>query len=251
VKRHRRITAAGLASVAGAITLAATGSGFGGGRATFAVTSTLSGKHVLPHRIHWLGKPTLPASAIREVDFLIDGKLSWVEHHSPYTYGYDGNYLVTSWMKPGLHSFRLVAVATNGRRASTISQARTPAPKPAPPDLAGDWHRELSAAEAHGSGPPGIWTLIIDNVGWRILDPTRRHGALIDVAYLSSNSLEARGGIATRNQDPRENNPWCDEPFEPVRYHSRVTARQLMLTVVPPKRCDGQSSVFSGTWTKR
>jgi hypothetical protein len=251
VKGRRRIRTAGCAAVAGAIVLAATGSGLAGERTTFAVTSTLSGKHLLPHRIHWLGNPTLPSSAIREVDFLIDGKLSWVEHHSPYTYGYDGNYLVTSWMKPGLHTFRLVAVATNGRRATTVSQARTLAPNPPPAELAGDWHRELSAAEARGSGPPGIWTLTINDVGWRILDPTSRHGALIDVAYLSSNSLEARGGIATRNQDPRENNPWCDEPFEPVRYHWQTTARQLTLGLVPPRRCDGQSSVWSGTWTKR
>jgi hypothetical protein len=237
-------------SVAGAIALAVSASGLAGQSTTFTVASTLSGKRMLPHRIHWLGKPSLRASEIREVDFLIDGKLSWVEHHSPYTYGYDGNYLVTTWMAPGLHTFRVVAVATNGRRATTVSQARTPAPKSPPAELAGHWHRKLSPAEARGSGPPGIWTLAINDVGWRILAPSGRQGALIDVGYLSSNSLEARGGIATRDHDPRENNPWCDEPFAPVRYHWRLTANQLSLTLVPPRRCDGQSRIWAGTWTK-
>jgi hypothetical protein len=36
----------------------------------------------------------------------------------------------------------------------------------------------------------GRWTLSIDKVGWRILDPSG-HGALIDVAYLSTGTLEA------------------------------------------------------------
>jgi hypothetical protein len=250
VEALRKIRTAGVAVVAG-VALAATGSGHASQRTSFAVASTLSGNHALPHRIPWLGKPSLPPSEIREVDFLIDGKLSWVEHHAPYTYGYDGNYLVTTWMKPGLHTFRVIAVATNGRRATTVSQAQTPAPKPAPAELAGQWHRKLPPAQANGSSQPGIWTLTINDVGWRFLAPTGRQGALIDVAYLSSNSLEARGGIATRNHDPRENNPWCDEPFEPVRYHSRVTANQLKLTLVPPKRCDGQARVWDGVWTRR
>lgn len=247
---RRRKTTATVAAVVGAATLAVTGTGLTIQKTSFAVASTLSGKHVLPHRIHWLGTPSLPPSAIREVEFLIDGKPSWVEHHSPYTYGYDGNYLVTSWMKPGLHTFTVVAVATNGRRATIATRARTPAPRPPPSALAGHWHRKLSKAEASGSGPSGIWTLTIDDVGWRMVAPSRRQGALIDVAYLSSNTLEARGGIATRDHDPLENNPWCDEPFEPVRYHWRVTADQLTLTLVRPRRCDGQSRVWAGAWTR-
>jgi hypothetical protein len=240
-----------VATVAGAAAIAVTGSAVAIQRTPFAVASTLSGKHVLPHRIHWLGTPSLPPSEIREVEFLIDGKLSWVEHHSPYTYGYDGNYLVTSWMKPKVHTFTVVAVATNGRRAMIVTRARTAAPKAPPAALAGRWYRTLSPAEARGSGPPGMWRLTIDDVGWRIVAPGRRQGALIDVAYLSSNTLEARGGIASRDHDPLENNPWCDEPFEPVRYRWRVSADQLTLGLVRPRRCDGQSRVWAGAWTRR
>jgi hypothetical protein len=218
---------------------------------TFTISSTLSGRHVLAHRVHWLGKPSLPPSEIRQVDFLIDGRRSWVEHHAPYSYGYDGNYLVTSWMTPGLHTFTVVAVAINGRRATISSRARTSAPKPPPAVLAGSWQRRISAADAGASGRAGVWTLIVSPIGWRFLDPSRRRGALVDVAYLSRNTIEARGGIATRDRDPRENNPWCDEPFQPVRYHRHAAANRLTLTLTGPRRCDGQSRVWAGDWTRR
>src|SRR4051812_28043642 len=64
----------------------------------FRVTTTLAGKQVLPHRIHWVARTTLPAAKVSAVTFLIDGKVRWIEHLVPYTYGLDGNWLVTSWL---------------------------------------------------------------------------------------------------------------------------------------------------------
>ena len=77
----------------------------------FKVSSTLDGKTVLPHRIHWLGYPSLAHADVVKVEFLIDGKLAWVEHSAPYVYGSDDNgrnegYLVTSWLTPGQASIR-------------------------------------------------------------------------------------------------------------------------------------------------
>ena len=229
---------------------AVTGSAVGSGSGSFTVTSTLSGASVLPHRVHWLGTPSLAPSRISEVQFLIDGRRSWVEHHAPYTYGYDGNYLVTSWMKPGLHTFTVVAVATDGRRAITSSNAQTSVPEHSPAELAGTWQRDVSAAEAGGVGAPGTWTLRVGPVGWRMLDAARRRGALVDVAYLASMTVEVRGGIAIRDHDPRENNPWCDEPFQPVRYRWRVGADRLTLRLAGSRRCDGQARVFAGQWRR-
>lgn len=220
------------------------------GKSGFTVSSSLSGTSVLPHRIHWLGRPSLPPAKIREVDFLIDGKLSWVEHHAPYSYGYDGNYLVTSWLSPGMHTFTVTATATDRTRATVSSKARVTASPAAPPaDLAGSWHRDVSKSEAGGSGRPGTWTLTVDKLGWRILDPSH-HGALVDVAYLSTGVLELRGGIATKNHDSHEGNIWCDEPFQPVRYQWTATADTLTLSLAGPKRCDGQSNVIAGEWSR-
>lgn len=243
---NARAAALSVAVVATACALVAAAAAPG---AAFTVTSALAGKTALPHRVHWLGIPSLPESKIREVDFLIDGKLAWVERHRPYSYGYDANYLVTTWLRPGMHRFTVTAVASDGSRASTSSTARTSAAAPPPARLEGSWSRVVTAAEAGDSGRPGRWTLTIDAVGWRILDPSR-HGALVDVAYLGAGRLEARGGIATRNHDAREGNVWCDEPFQPVRYRWAASGDTLALSLAGPKRCDGESDVWAGSWTR-
>lgn len=211
----------------------------------FTVRSTLAGKTVLPHRIRWLGIPNLAPAKVAEVDFLIDGKVRWVEHHAPYTYGYDGNYLVTSWLTPGTHTFAVRAISTDHQRASTSTAARVRPAAPPPAALAGTWKRAVTKAEA---GPPGVWRLAVNKVGWQLRGPGG-HGALVDVAYLSAGLLEARGGIATKDRSPQEGNIWCNEPFQPVRYRWSVKG-SLILTLAGPKRCDGQSGVWAGVWTR-
>ena len=218
----------------------------------FKVTTTLDGKKVLPHRIHWYAFPSIPASKVAAVDYLIDGKLSWVEHHAPYSYGYNSNYLVTTWLTPGRHQFTVRAIATDGRRAIDSSVARVLPALPPPAMLANTiWKRTLTAAQTHGQ-PHGTWVLSISKVGWKIKVPPV--GAnLIDVAYLSPGLLEVRGGIWTRpapNNNPEEGNGWCDEPFQPVRYHWSVNGSLLTLTLAGPKRCDGQSVIIAGQWTR-
>ena len=81
---------AGLSTVAaGVIRGVAAAAGAASGK-PFKVASTLDGRKVLPHRIHWIGLPTLSASGIEKVEFLIDGRSPWVEHAAPYFYGGNG-----------------------------------------------------------------------------------------------------------------------------------------------------------------
>jgi hypothetical protein len=234
-----------------AVAIASAAAG-GGGEQPFTVKSTLAGRKVLPHRIQWLGVPSLAEAKLSEVDFLIDGKIRWREHHQPYTYGYDGNYLVSSWLAPGVHTFTVVAVSKDHRRATASSSARV-LPAPAPPaSLAGDWERVVTKDEAARavSSSSGTWQLTIDRIGWRFRDPGT-HGALVDVAYLSPGMIEARGGISTKLPGPGdEGNVWCDELFQPVRYRWLVAGGTLTLTFAGPKRCDGQSEIRGGSWTR-
>ena len=107
----------------------------------FKIASTLDGKTVLPHRLPWLGLPTLAPSSIRRVEFVVDGKIAWIEHHAPYVYsdneGPHRGWLVTSYLTPGKHRFEVRAFATDGRTATDTVVARVlPAPEP-PAELAG------------------------------------------------------------------------------------------------------------------
>jgi len=118
----------------------------------FKVASTLDGKTVLPHRIHWIALPTLAPSDIKRVEFAIDGRVAWVEHGTPYVYSNDEGprrgYLVTSFLTPGKHRFAVKAYAVDGRTATDTVVARV-LPNPDPPaQLAGTWTRVVDTADA-------------------------------------------------------------------------------------------------------
>ncbi len=212
----------------------------------FAVTSTLDGKNVLPHRIRWRGVPSLPAAQVSKVEFLIDGKVRYRERNPPYTYGDDTNWLVTSWLAPGRHRFTVRATAKDGRTALRTTIARVvPAPSP-PAELIGTWKHSFGG---------GIWTLTVDKAGWKIRDPFGT-GNFIDIAYFSGGRLQARGGIYTTLDSPFEGNGWCQGVNAPVNYRWAVSADTLTLTHFGPDRCtDGseaekQHYAWNGAWTK-
>jgi hypothetical protein len=241
--------AASLACVVAAALAPAAGAG---AEPTFTIRSTLGGKAVLPHRVAWLAVPALPSSRVRSVEFSIDGRVRWSERNPPYTYGNDGNFLVTSWLSPGMHRFTVEALSADGRRATVTTKARVGTPPPPPTDLAGTWERVLSKAEVEGAidSAPGRWRLTIEKAGWRFRDPGT-HGALVDVAYLGGGVVEARGGVYTRLPGPGlEGNIWCDSSYEPVRYRWSREGDTLTLALAGPRRCDGQSQVWAGSWTR-
>ena len=214
------------------------------------VTTTLAGKRVLPHRVHWVARTSLPASQVAAVTFLIDGKVGWVEHRPPYTYGLDGNWLVTSWLTAGTHRFTARVTAKGGRSASSTTIARVLS-APEPPSELNDtrWTRSYVAAET-GDGPPaGTWTLSIDSAGWRIIDPNGE-GAFIDVAYLAPGLLETRSGIWTKPHNPYEGQAWCEDTNEPVRFTWKVEGDSLAFAFVPPGGCEDFGPFMSKTWSR-
>jgi hypothetical protein len=100
----------------------------GGDPKRFTVSSTLDGKRVLPLRIHWIAHPHIALAQVKEVDYFIDGQRAWTEHHPPYYYGSNegsyGNWLVTSFLKPGLHTFTVRAVTLTNKKATDTVRAR-------------------------------------------------------------------------------------------------------------------------------
>ena len=212
------------------------------------VKTTLDGKKVLPHRIRWIARPSVAASEIVAVTFIIDGRVRWIEHGPPYTYGGDGNWLVTSWLSPEKHRLSVRVAATRGRKRAATTVARVVAPPAPPADLDGtEWTRTYTQAEA-GDAPAGVWTLFIDSSGWRIKDPEGT-GAYIDVAYLGTGVLETRGGIWTRPKNPYEGQAWCEDQNAPARFKWGVQTGSLSLNFIPPSNCEGFGPFMGKTWS--
>ena len=232
------------------------------------VTSTLDGKRVLPLRTRWIARPQLAASKVKEVDFLIDGKLRWIEHNPPYNYGSDDNgrnlgFLITTFLNPGKHRFTARAVPYVGTPASDTVVARVlPAPTP-PPELAGTWTRTVTPEDVRkatsGEGPPpGVWRLVFDRVGAWVLDPlgsgvveqydatpTAIHvHAPIQMAPFS----DGRGGLA-RFGHHGIGGTVCNYAGPFGTWTWAVSGDQLTLKPAS-EHCGDRRAIWEGTWTR-
>jgi hypothetical protein len=254
------------------LTVAATSSAAHGTKA-FRVASTLDGKTVLPRHIRWHALPTLPARKIRKVDFLIDGKLRWVEHGAPYSYSDDSGYLVTSWLTPGRHAFIVRAVAGDGRKATDKVRARVlPAPE-VPAALAGTWKRTIRKPVppdpgASGSlpNPAGSYTITFARPWIRdrypgtfkpITSPRQLcKGCILDDDYVPSpTTFKVWGAVTTSPMVDPSPNPiggwWCNPDGPSATYTWSVHADTLTLAPVGGKdRCGQRGRTWTGTWTR-
>jgi hypothetical protein len=234
-----------------AATLAQAGAG---AKPKLAVHSSLDGITTIPRRIHWTASPTVQAGQIERVVFSVDGRTVWIEHRAPYYYGQDGNWLVTTWLKPGTHHFAVEAVTTSGQQAVDEVRARTTPTPPPPTELVGRWQRTIRPGETPKQTPPGLWKLGIDSVGWQIKAPKEPGHSLIDVVYLPGNRVQLRTGIYTTPDDRFGGNGFCLESSPPVTYHWSVADGNLSLTLVGPDHCGGpgaeQHLVVASAWQK-
>jgi hypothetical protein len=232
------------------------------------VTSTLDGKKVLPQRTHWLARPRIAAAKVEGVDFLIDGKLRWIEHTAPYNYGGDDNgkhlgFLITTFLAPGRHRFSVRVVTSSGQKATDTVVARVLAVPAPPAELAGTWKRTVTPADLRksGQGPPpaGKWTLVFDRVGAWHLDPLGSglvneydvSGSVIHVyapiqmAPCSDNGpcgVTRFGHHGIGGTDCREDGPFGS-------YTWSVTGQQLTLTA-KNEPCGNRRAIWEGTWTR-
>lgn len=232
------------------------------------LTSSLDGKKVLPLRTRWLAYADVAPSKIKEVDFLIDGKLRWIEYYRPYNYGSDDlhghfGFLITTWLTPGTHRFTARVILYAGRPVSHTVVARVlPAPTP-PSELAGTWTRNVTAEDVQkatsGEGPPpGAWQLVFDSVGAWVLDPLG--SGVVEQYEATSNGITAyapiqmapfsdgRGGVGRFGHHGiggtvcREDGPFGNWTWS-------ASGNQLTLTAVK-ESCGDRRAIWEGTWTR-
>jgi hypothetical protein len=222
----------------------------GGDAKPFSVTSTLDGKTVLPLRIHWIAQPQIPVAQVKGVDYLIDGRRAWVEHHAPYYYGSNegsyGNWLVTSFLKPGLHTFTVEAVTISGQKATDTVKARVIAAPAPPAKLAGAWTRFVSADDLKKGPkgpPPGRWTITISKVGW-----ATGPGDDFDVRYLANGNVVMGPEIDTLS---RHSGAFCGvDPLHTWTVALSAGDKSMQLNPVGSDSCGDRVAVMQGTWAR-
>jgi hypothetical protein len=227
------------------------------------VASTLDGQTTLPHRVTWQATPSVSGSEVSQVDFLIDGQLTFVERHAPYTFGRDGGFLVTSFLTPGEHSFTVRVKTIGGQSAESTVKAVVETAPASPNELAGtSWTHTMTAADqnkATSSEPPpaGHWGLTIDSVGWMLHDPAGG-GSLWDVAYQSEGKVELRTTIESPplvdvEHETLYGGSICEEPDAPFLWTYTIGDGGKTLTLHPAgdDPCGDRVAILEGSWTRQ
>jgi hypothetical protein len=197
---------------------------------TFTVTSSLDGKTVLPLRSHWIAFAN-DAQSIDHVDFFIDGYHAWTAHSAPWSYGDSGNWLIPTFLKPGIHKFVVRAYDAANEMAVDTVQARVVAPPAPPARLAGSWERTT---------PSG--TVFIAKNGWTIHPNT-----FVDARYLANGSIVLGPQIIDRP----EQTPYCgSNPPHPWKATITAGGKSMTLAPVGSDSCAVRVTVFKGTWTR-
>ncbi len=240
---------------------------------TFHVTSTLDGKTVLPHHLRWRASTTLLGSQVKKVEFLIDGKLRWVETAPPYVYSSNGNgtdigYLVTSWLTPGRHRFVVRVLASDGRTATDAVTARVLPAAEVPTALAGTWQRTLAnlvPADPGATGgdpdPAGTYTITFDKRWLETRDPgtykatnSTCYGCIIDSDYVSgASTFEVWGAVTIAPEASWQavGGWFCNSGGPRATYTWSVSGDTLTLAPVNgTDACNQRGTTWTGTWTR-
>jgi len=197
---------------------------------TFTVVSSIDGKTVLPLRSHWIASPN-DTQSIDHVDFFIDGYHAWTQHQAPWSFGGQGNWLITTFLKPGVHKFVVRAYDSANQTAVDTVQARVVGPPAPPARLAGNWTRTT---------PSG--TLLILKNGWTI-----HPNAVVDAQYLANGSIVLGPQIIDR----ADQTPYCGAN-PPQTWKATIAAGDKSMTLAPLGKdaCGIRVTVFKGTWTR-
>jgi len=198
---------------------------------SFTVTSSLDGKTVLPVRSHWIAYPQIDASQgqVAEVDYLIDGYHSWSAHNAPWYFGDKGNWLVTTVLKPGLHTFTVRALTADNQVAIDKFRARVIAPRRPPAKLAGSWSRA-----GH--------TLWIAKNGW-VIGPNQA----VDVQYLPNGNVV----LGTLIIDRPEQTPACGtNPRQSYKVTLSAGGKRMQPAPSSSDPCSIRAATFKGAWTR-
>jgi hypothetical protein len=211
----------------------------------------------------------------KAVDFLIDGRLAWVEAKPPYQYADDDGYLVTSFLKPGEHHFTVRAIPRTGPPATDTVTARVLPPPSVPSTLAGTWQRKISntsGAPAAGSTgnptgtltPPGNYKITFDrrwihdefpctNSPCTYVSSTGA-GTEFDADWdPGASTFHVQGEVTFRmfKDTDRLAGWWCETWGPPATYTWSVSGNTLKLAPVGGHdACGVRGFIWSGSWTR-
>jgi hypothetical protein len=231
--------------------------------------SSISDGAVLSDPVRWTATAAgVPATQVGQVDFLIDGRVRWIEHHPPYVFNGDGDELFPWLLGPGGHRLAVRIVTRTGATGSTVSSVTVSIPAPIPVQLLGTFSRTVTVADVLPPRPSpheprgeallagvsrgeallaGVWRLRVQADGSITINAP--DGAASTEAFLADPDgiLTLEGPANWLRSDDRQSG-FCE--IETIgAYTWSAHARSLVVT---PQHdtCTKRSSVFAGDWRR-
>jgi hypothetical protein len=183
---------------------------------------------------------------IDHVEFLLDGKVAWIEHNAPYTFNDDGNALMPWVLTPGSHELAVNVVTASGVAASA-QVAVTTDRAPVPAALLD--RKFVRTMPAGGQMPGGDWHLRFGVDGVVIVDDPEGGGANEGFRAAADGTMSLYGPANWVEPVARQGS-FCDYAEGAVAMRWEVTGSELTLSSGDhPDPCPDRAFLFAGTWT--
>lgn len=178
----------------------------------------------------------------------------WTEHQTPYYYGgNDGryaNWLNTSFLKPGLHTFTARVFASGGSTGTDNVSARVIQAPPPPAALAGTWKHHVNggcgACDKHGDV-----TVSISTTGWGLTPHATTDKW--DARYLSGSRVVFGPIVVLPHMSAGQRlGGFCNglDPLHTWTYAVAADGQSFQLHPVGKDPCSDRQHGLDGTWTR-
>ena len=226
--------------------------------AGWSVTSSIVDGATLAGPVHWSAGPVgTPPGGLDRVEFLIDGKLLWVERHAPYDFNNDANYLYPYVFTRGPHQLIARAVSTSGEQVTATANVQmAQSPPRIPRALQATWkHRVSQSVIDRGSvpgDPPlpgGVLRMKFGADGLALASPPKPVMAGYYAFAATARGVLHFGGPVNwlTAQSSFEGICHGDRTF--ARYRWKIDDRALTLKVIKDP-CRLRAALLTGRWTR-
>lgn len=226
---------------------------------TLRVVSSISDGAALSSAVSWTGTPAgVPVQAVDRIEFVIDGRVRWTEHRTPYVFNGNGDELFPWVLGAGAHRLAMRVVTRTGANASTAAAVTVAAPQPIPPEVLGTFTRRVTRADVQRTQafrresvdqvlPAGIWRIRIAPDGVISFGDPRGGGG--DEAFTATpGGTLALQGPANWILPPSRQGGFCE--VEPLGAYAWSAVPRTLVLKPHRDRCADRNSMFTGTWKR-
>jgi hypothetical protein len=223
------------------------------------VLSSITSGAVLSSALIWTAVPVgIAPSHVASLEFLIDGRVRWIERRPPYVFDGDGAELFPWLLGPGPHSLAVRVVSAAGTSASMSADITVAPQPPVPGDLVGSFTRTVTNRDVRRTArlrhkpadqplPTGVWRLQIAATGVIGYD-NPRGGAGNEAFVAAVNGTLALEGPASWLLPPARRGGFC--AVEPIGSYTWITRGRTLVLTARRDRCADRNSMFTGAWRR-